>query len=45
MVGLRYEDYKIIVANDPHIGREDLVRKINSIEDMGCKVLGVIYDK
>ena len=44
-VGLRYEDYKIIVANDPHMGREDLIRKINSIEDMGCKVLGVIYDK
>lgn len=44
-IGLRYEDYRIVVANDPHMGREDLVRKINSIEDMGCKVLGVIYDK
>lgn len=44
IISLRYEDYKIIVVND-RISREKLIRQIKAIEDMGTKVLGVIYDK
>ena len=44
IISLRYEDYKIVVVNE-NISMEKLIRKIKAIEDMGCKVLGVIYDK
>ncbi|WP_297789953.1 lipopolysaccharide biosynthesis protein [uncultured Anaerococcus sp.] len=45
IISLRYEDYKIIVVNDKHATKSDLLEKIKQIEEMGAEVLGVIYDK
>lgn len=44
IISLRYEDYKIIVINSK-ANREELLEKINQIEEMGTRVLGVIYNK
>ena len=43
IISLRYEDYKIIVINSK-AKREELLEKINQIEEMGTRVLGVIYN-
>lgn len=43
IISLRYEDYKIIVINSK-VKREELLEKINQIEEMGTRVLGVIYN-
>lgn len=43
IISLRYEDYKIIVINSK-ANREELLEKINQIEEMGTRVLGVIYN-
>lgn len=45
IISLRYEDYKIIIVNDKHATKSDLLEKIKQIEEMGAEVLGVIYDK
>lgn len=45
IISLRYEDYKIIIVNDKHATKSDLLEKIKQIQEMGAEVLGVIYDK
>lgn len=42
-IGLRYEDYKLILVNGKNTKRVDLLEKIDQIEKMGSLVLGVIY--
>lgn len=41
-IGLKYEDYKIILANKD-LKKNDLIKKARQIEDLGSKVLGVVY--
>ncbi|MCI7238255.1 MAG: lipopolysaccharide biosynthesis protein [Anaerococcus sp.] len=43
-VGLKYEDYKILLV-DKKIKKEELVGKVRDIENLGVKVLGVVYYK